>query len=289
MKNSARYARKVKKLLSGARAPGPEERPEPIRLLVRAVLAEDATARQAEAAMAAVAEEFLDFNELRIAPIKDVVECLGRDYPQARRKADMLNSALRGVFEQSNALSLDFLGQETKREVRRFLRERLGLSLYAESVLTLRAFEGHAIPVDALLLEALKMGGYIDAGSDLPDLQGFLERITPAKDDLAAHEALRRYADRTAPKVFREWARREKAAREAREKAEAEARAKAEAKAKAEAEAKAKAEAEAKARKKARAKAARKKKKAGAAPAKKPARKKKKKAARAGTAAKRKK
>ncbi len=252
MRNSAHYARKVKRIVTKARKASRPEAPDPIRLLVSGVLAENVTPRQATKAMLAVEQEFIDFNELRVSPVKDIVECLGRDFPGARQKAEMLHRSLNAVFDHTNALRLDFLAKATKREVRRTLREKLGLSLYAEGVVTLYGFEGHAVPVDELLLESLKSGEKIAADSDLLDLQGFLERITAAKDDVTVHEALRRYAARHAARIHRQWARREKQAREKAE-AEARARAEAEAKAKAEAEARARAKAEAEARAKAKA------------------------------------
>ncbi len=261
MKNSARYASKMKRLLAGGQPQGPGEPADPIRLVVAAVLAEDITARQAVSAMAALEAEFVDFNELRVSPVKDIVECVGRGFFRARGKAEMISRALNGIFEHTNALSLEFLAKKPKREVRQFLRHKLGLSRYAESVVTLYGFEGHAIPVDGLLLESLKLGAKIHPHSDLKDLQGFLERIIPARDDVAAHEALRGHADKAASKVHKRWAREAKA--EAKARAEAEAKARAEAQKKAEAEARRKAKAEAKK------KAARKKKKAAPA-AKKP-------------------
>jgi endonuclease III len=254
MKNSALYARKIKRLLS-RKSGGIAARAEPVdalRLLVKGIMEEDATAKQVTAALAALEQEYVDFNELRVSPLKDVYECLGKGFPGARAKADAVTRALNVVFGQANALSLDYLAKKPKREVRKVLREKLGLSPYAESVVTLYGFDGHAIPADNLLLEALKLDGYVHPGSDVPDLQGFLERIIPNKDAIPAHEALREYAWRRAGRVAKELARRAKLAAEAEAKAKAEA----EAQAKAEAEAKAKAEAEAKAKAKARRKKA---------------------------------
>lgn len=258
MKNSAVYARKVKRLLAGAtRAAGePDEPVDVIRLLVVSIMAEDATAKQAAAALQDLDEEYVDVNELRVSPLKDIVECVGRSFPGSRAKAEAVTHALNVVFRHSNTLSLDHLAKKTKREVRRLLREKYGLSAYAESVLTLYGFDGHAIPVDRLLLEALKLDGRIHPDSDLPDLQGFLERIIANKDARASHEALRSYASKMGGRVARELGRRARAEAKAVAAAEAKAKAEAEAKAAAAAEAKAKAEARAAARAKAKAKKA---------------------------------
>ena len=244
MKNSARYAKKIKKLFRDPSRPAPE-RGDAARLMVAAVLAEDVTSRQGAAAMAAVEEEFVDFNDLRVSPVKDITDCLGREFPGRHDKASSINRALNAIFEHTNALSLDFLADQPKREVRKLLRQKFGLSLYAESMVTLYAFDGHAIPVDRLLLDSLQDGDTIDADSDLADLQGFLERIVAAKDDHHVHESLRQFCGKHAAKWHKEWARQAQKAAEARAKAEAAARARAEAAAKAKAEAAAKAAAKA--------------------------------------------
>lgn len=264
MKNATQYARKVKNILSGGTPRKPEKlEPDMIRLLVMAVLEEDTAGKEAASAIHRLEEEFVDFNELRVSPIKDIVDAMGRDFPGARAKAEAMTVGLNAVFDNANTLSLEYLAKKPKREVRRLLREQYRLSPYAEAVITLTGFSGHAIPVDTLLVDAMKMEDYLPADARIEEVQGFLERLTPAKDALAVHDALRNFAAKLSPKVYKEWARRkreqrlaqeakEKAAAEARMKAEAAARAKAEAeallKAKAAAHARAKVEAHSKAK-----------------------------------------
>ena len=292
MKNSARYEKKVRKLFGAGKAVPPPAEEDFVRLMLLGVLEEDATARKASAGLDAIEEEFVDYNELRASPAKDVSECLGDRFPGGREKAVAITTALNAVFDRTNELSLEPLMSLTKRELRKTLREEFGLSQFAEAVLTLCGFGGHAIPVDTLLVEALKLDDYIHADSDITDLQGFLERIILNKDAYRCHLDLRKYAATKAAVVTKELARRQKLAdaeAAAKAKAEAEAKAKAEAAAKARAEAKAKKEAAAKANKKAKAAAARKAKRAKKAakrPAKKAAAKTRKGAAKPKSAAK---
>ena len=255
MKNSELYAKKVKALLPKSADEVVEcEPPELVRLMVEAALAEDATATQAARAIASLDAEYVDLNELRVSPVNDIVGCVGRSFPDIKHKAKRITIGLGRVFHRVNALDLSYLEKKTKREVRRILREDIGLSLYAESVVTLLGLSGHAIPVDILLLEALKLDGRIHPDSDLPDLQGFLERIIHSTRARGAHEALREYAAKHAPRVRRELARRQKIA-DAKARAEAReaeaARKVAEEKAKKEAARKAAAEEKAKQAKKA--------------------------------------
>ncbi len=258
MKDSARYASKIKTVLGGARDGTPPEDMDRLRLMLVAILEENATEKQAAAAVAAIEEEFVDFNELRVSPPKDIMDCVGDDYPGIRAKAENMAVALNAAFEHGNTLSLDYLLKKPKREVRKALAEQLHLGLYAEGVVTLLGFGGHAIPVDQLLLDGLKLEELIHPDSDLPDLQGFLERLVPNKDAIAAHQALRKFASKVAPRVWKDWEKRDKAIREeqARLAAEAEAKAAAQRAKEAEAAAKAAEAAAAKAAKLAKAKAA---------------------------------
>ncbi len=193
MKNSTKYAAKVKKLLSGAKDGKPSGETDRLKLMIRAILEEDAPSRQVNEAFSAIEDEFVNWNELRVAPIKDIMECMGRRFPRARIKAEMMTDALNGVFDRANSLSLDYLDSKPKRELRKALREELGLSRYAEALITLHGFGGHAIPVDHLLLEAMKLQQCVDPSCELDDLQGFLERLVLSKDAIAAHEALRAF------------------------------------------------------------------------------------------------
>lgn len=194
MKNSAKYTQKMKKLLSGVKDGKAPDTVDRLRLMIRAILEEDAGIKQANEAYAGVEEEFINLNELRVAPVKDIMECLGRRFPRARIKAEVMTNALNSVFDRSNSLSMDYLEGRPKREIRKALREDLGLSLYSEAMVALYGFGGHAIPVDNLLLESLKLDDNIDPSTDMEDLQGFLERLVLSKDGIAAHEALRSYA-----------------------------------------------------------------------------------------------
>ena len=199
MRNATSYAKKVKKLLgklpdASAR---PDEEADPIRILVRSVLEADASDKDADRAVAALEEEFLDFNELRASPSRDIVECLGEQLPRAREKGEVLVKVLNGLFRRVHKVSVEYMRDMTKRDLRRHLGE-LGMEAYASARLVGTVFDGHAIPVDQTLVESLEMGGYVHPESDVADVQGFLERIITHKDAQAAHEALRAYVARSA-------------------------------------------------------------------------------------------
>jgi endonuclease III len=288
MKNAAEYRKKIRELIKGAKAAAatPDDAADAVTVLLRSVLEADAPGKRAEKAMAAIREEFVDANELRVALPREVADCIGKDYPDARRKAEEIKEVLGSLFKEVGEVRLDFLAELPRRELRRRLRE-LGMSPYAAACVAMFCFDVPAIPVDRLLAGCLEINGYVAPGSTVREVQSFLQRTIPQKQSRAAHAFFRRYV-RKHGRSFRR-----KLAAEARDRAKAEA----EALAKVEAEAKAQAEKAAKARRRAKPrrprKAAKAKKvaspgaakekpaaKAKAAPKRKPAARTKKKASR---------
>jgi hypothetical protein len=254
MKNATQYEKKVKKLLKGMKKV-PLEAAEPdeaVSVLVRAVLEADAVERDVSVALAATEDEFVDVNELRVCQVKELTDVLGKEFLFARRKAETLTRVLNGVFYRTSEMSVAYMADMTKRDLRRHLQE-LGLGEYEAALVVLRCFGGHAVPVDLSLAETLEITGLVEAGSSVAEVQGFLERIITQKDAWSAHLFFRGYVGRHAKSLAKkrkaeaaEAARiAEEAARRAREAAEAKARAEEEARVRAEEKARKKAEKEA--------------------------------------------
>ena len=196
MKNATAYERKVKKLLSGmSKSAQLSARQDSMEVLIQGILEADAPRRQAGKALDALLEEFVDVNELRVAPHKEITDCMGRDFPRAREKAETMTAVLNRIFDHSTSLCLDYVHELPKREIRRHLKE-LGLDTYASALLALACFNAHAVPVDQMLVDCLAADHLIHPGSEPADVQGFLERIVPQKDARCAHEFLRSYAEK---------------------------------------------------------------------------------------------
>jgi len=197
MKNARDYEKKIKKLLSGLKknSVAPPET-DLVRLLIFSVLEADSTEKIARQGMAVLEREFVDFNELRVAPPKDIVDVLGKGFPRARRKAEMLTASLNAEFDKVYQVCLDHLKSLPKRDLRRRLRE-VGLDAYTTGCLLMYGFGGHAVPVDEDLADCLRMEEYVHPESDIDDIQAFLERVIAQKDGPAAHQRLREYVSKS--------------------------------------------------------------------------------------------
>lgn len=202
-RNAKTYQRRLRKLLRGLpqlqRADIPPGQGR-VYFMIEAIFQADATRRQAAEAMASLKEEFLDLNELRVSPVRDIVECVGRDMPEAREKAEMATAALNDLFFRVNQISLDYLDQTPRTALKRALAE-LGLSPYAAASVALHVFGVHAMPVDWTLVESLKLGEYVSPNSEVADVQRMLERIVPATKAVAASAFLKSYAEKRAKQL----------------------------------------------------------------------------------------
>ena len=232
MKNATKHQKKLKKFLAGMdkSRKAPAASAQPIDVMIHAVLEQDANVKMAEKARAAVDHEFVDTNELRVAPLKEIAEVLGKDYPAAKEKGAELINVLNALFARYSVLTLEHAAKMSKRDLRRHLAE-LGLGTYAAAYLMLAVYDGHAVPVDQSLVDCLEMDGLIEPGSTAEEVQSLLERSVLQKHAWAAHLFLREHV----AKSYRVLARKRKADSAATQAAEAAAEAAEQAEAKAEA------------------------------------------------------
>jgi endonuclease III len=205
MRNAREYEKKVKRLLGGAGKALPPtiaSSEDQVRLLIESILHADASRKQVEQTSKGLMKEFVDFNEIRVAPPKEIAECLGRDFPDAREKAETIVRVLNATFDRNGNIGLDYMSKFTKRDLRRHLSE-LGLGPFPAACVALRLFGVHAVPVDQSLVDCLKMVHCVHPASDIADVQGFLERIVQQKDALGVHEFLRKYVEKNAKALSR--------------------------------------------------------------------------------------
>jgi len=203
MKNATVYAKKVKKFLGSL----PKLKASPTRddlviVLVEAVLAPDAARKDVHRAVTTMTHEFVDLNELRVSPAKEIVAAMGRDFPKAAAKAQTLIRCLNSVFDKSGRMDIAYMNDMPRKDLRRHLAE-IGLSPFSAAYVMLMIMELAAIPVDASLVDALKMNDAIGPCT-IEEAQAFLERAIPAKQHAAAHEFFRTFIEKNA-RAIAKW------------------------------------------------------------------------------------
>lgn len=198
MKNATEFGKKVTKAIAAFSkkfTPGkPPEDESPLDILLLGYLRQNVPLAEAVKAKEAMHKEFVDFNEMRVAPAKDIIELLPAGYPQAREKAEGLTRALNLVYDQKNRLDFEYLEDMGKRDLRAHLRETLLLDSFTEAYLMLYSFGGHAIPVDQVLTDALIADDLVHPEAGEADIRSLLERVISAKDGVETFELLAEYA-----------------------------------------------------------------------------------------------
>ncbi len=243
MKQAKTYETKIRKLLKqmpkSAKVAKSQET-DTVREMLLSILEANSTRRKASQALVVIEQECVDFNDLRVAPIKDITDVVGNEYPGIHDKVEMIKEVLGNIFARTSNISLEFPECKSRRELQRMLTE-LGLDEYATALMLLKVFGLHAVPVDLDLAETLIMDDMVHKESNISSIQTFLEHLVPQKKSFIAHEFFRALVKKRSNALARKREAEAKARAEAEEKARVEAEAKAKALAEAEAEAERKA------------------------------------------------
>jgi endonuclease III len=195
MKDSKEYSKKIQKLYRSLKQkPGkhaPVEYEEPVDAVVFAIVSENITESQAHAAIKKLKEYFVDWNDLRVATIEEIVEVLGPDIAPARSIAAALVSVLNAVFDKHNMLGLQSLRKLGKRPAKILIEKLSGITPFVVDYCMLTSMQGHAIPLTPKMIEFLKADQFIHAEATYEDIEGFLCRLISIKNAYEFYSLLR--------------------------------------------------------------------------------------------------
>src|SRR6266568_4982695 len=184
MKSATKHAEDLRSLfkrLLKEHKPGPWERQEPLKALVRGAMSYDMPDTRAEEAMRAIDKEFVDLNELRVATDLEIQELLGNRYPQIEKRVAMITLSLNAIFEKEHTLNLDRMITISKRDARQFLRDLPEVHPFVEAYVMLFAFDGHTVPVDSQTVEYLTTEEVLEPGTSIEEAQKFIEHHIKAE------------------------------------------------------------------------------------------------------------
>jgi endonuclease III len=178
MKNASKHAATLKSLRRKlCRQHKAADRPEldPLRALVLGVLREDCDDAKANRAMAALDEEFVDVNELRVATELELSNLIGEDYPHVVDRSVRLREILMSVFDAEGRLSIARVAAMNKKEQRATLHGLPMMSPFVEGHVALLGFGQAAVPVDDRMRVYLVSQGVLEPSGTVEEAQRFLE------------------------------------------------------------------------------------------------------------------
>lgn len=215
MKGGSDYGKLIKKLFNKLKRESsnytPPEEEDLIDHLLRGILSANVSDTRVRTALRHIKERTVDMNDFRVTPVGDMVEILGKDFPDGREKAVELSRALNGVFKREQGLDLSSARQMGKREAREYLESIT--NPHAAAWTLLYGLGGHAIPVDDQLLAALRKDELVDLDASIREVQAFLERNVSAADAPKFVHVMRKYAAAKAPRLKPKPAKTTKAAK----------------------------------------------------------------------------
>jgi endonuclease III len=195
MKDSKEYSKKIQKLYRSLKQkPGkhaPVEYEEPVDALVFAIVSENITESQAHAAIKKFKDYFVDWNDLRVANVEEIIEVLGSDIVPARSIAATLVSVLNAVFDKHNMLGLQSLRKLGKRPAKILIEKLSGITPFVVDYCMLTSMQGHAIPLTPKMVEFLKADQFIHTEATYEDIEGFLCRLISIKNACEFYSLLR--------------------------------------------------------------------------------------------------
>jgi endonuclease III len=195
MKDSKEYSKKIQKLYrSLKKKPGkhpPADYAEPVDALVFAIVSENMSEAQAQAAIKKLRDYFVDWNDLRVATVEEIIEVLGPDFLSSRNIGATLVGVLNAVFDKHNMLSLQSLRKLGKRPAKMLIEKLVGVTPFVVDYCMLTSMQGHAIPLTPKMIEYLKASDLIDAQAPYEDIEGFLCRLISIKNAYEFYSLLR--------------------------------------------------------------------------------------------------
>lgn len=212
MKNSKEYAQRLQKLYRGLKRVHPKVEKvtydDPIEALIYGIVSERISEAASQRAIRGFRDTFVDWNDLRVSRVEEIVEVLHEDTAASRATAFALTTALRAIFDEYHTLSLQNLKKIGKRPAKQALEELDGMDAYVVGYCMLTALQGHAIPLTGQMADYLKQHEVVDPDADEHDIEGFLTRQIAAKNAYEFYELLRRESE--SPKVAKKKTTRKK-------------------------------------------------------------------------------
>lgn len=203
MKDSSEYGAKLKKLCNRLQRSGGKaevlEGQDIVTEILLACLSVYTTESKARTALSKLRSSCVDYNELRVHRISEVMEVLGKNFPQSRDAARQLLALLQSIYNKEDCLDLEHLRDVGKREGKAYLESLDGSSTYMVSRATLFGLGGHAFPINEQMLTMLREEEVVDKDASEAEVQGFLERQITASRINKVYALLRQHADEFKP------------------------------------------------------------------------------------------
>jgi len=170
---------------------------EPIRQLVYSFLLWDCTTNRADNAFKRIEETYVDMNDLRVSRAEEIMDVLGKTYPDAEERVARIKASLRDIYLREHTVSLVAVREGGKREARKYVDSLDGMHPFVSARVCLLGMDCHAVPVEERLLNKLIKAGVFEPETPLDKASGTIERHVKASEGLETYLVLQAYSEET--------------------------------------------------------------------------------------------
>ena len=199
MKDSREYSKKAQKLNRSLKRRYPKVQravyDDPVDALVYSIIGAELSELATQSAIKRFTDYFIDWNDLRVSRMEEIVEVLGTDTAVTRDVASALTVALRAVFDKYNMVSLKALRKMSKRPARQVLEKIDGTNRFVVNYCMLTSLQSHAIPLTKKMIEYLRTQQLVHPEADEQEIESFLARQISADNACEFYALLRRVSE----------------------------------------------------------------------------------------------
>lgn len=204
MKNSKDYSKKIQKLYRTLTRKYPKvqkvSHEKVIDAIVYAVISAEISEKHTESIIKKFTDYFVDWNDLRVSRIEEIVEVMGKENSLAIDIASKLTTVLNSVFNVFHQVSLEVLKKIGKRPAKQALEKIEGTSRFVVDYCMLTSLGGHAVPLTEKMVQYLKSNEFVNPDADEQQIGGFLAKQISAKNGYDFYALLRQESESTQAK-----------------------------------------------------------------------------------------
>ncbi len=167
-----------------------------IELLIESFLLTDASRDQTAHAMSRIRHDMVDFNDLRVSLVKEMVVTIGVRYPEAHDRCVLLRRALHDIFKRQHKVSLEHLTTIPKRDAKSYVENLDGIPSFVAARVCLLGLNIHAVPMDRTTIRLLVESDILTSAGSAADISQLMLRHVRAEDAVSTHVAIRKAVDR---------------------------------------------------------------------------------------------
>jgi len=171
----------------------------PLDHVVYAIVAERAPQRSARAAFERLRKAFADWNELRVAEVREITEHLGGigEKPAVHAKGELLRRTLQALFDARDTVRIEFSKEEDEAEVVRALNTVPGLSPGIAAAVVARAIPEPPIRLGAGISRVGQRVGFVPrTGGEAKQAQALASGVRDNDRRVLLHYLLAEHADK---------------------------------------------------------------------------------------------